>query len=223
MFNKDLKRANHNTLYKVNSNGMIHVQLSLWNCACVKQVLIGWTLIFAYKVQWQQIHRTVEQFSTNQNPGYTMSPSVWLVENCSIAGCICCHWTLYPKINFQPMRTCLMHMQIQWGAVGHVPFRWNLPCIVCYDTPFLDFCRTSNKYPIVSFIPTHRRYQGQHNSEEEIMKKKNKKKTTSTTTHHLQDWSTIHFQNLINSGLFHPYILDRLFVILGVSGVLFHF
>ena len=29
------------------------------NCACVKQVLIGWKLIFGYKVQQQLIHRTV--------------------------------------------------------------------------------------------------------------------------------------------------------------------
>ena len=51
------------------------------NCACVKQVLIGWKLIFGYTVQRQQIHRTVEQFSTNRNPGYRMSPSVWFVKN----------------------------------------------------------------------------------------------------------------------------------------------
>ena len=48
------------------------------NCAWVKQVLIGWKLIFGYKVQWQQIHRTVEWFSTYQNPGYRMSPCIWL-------------------------------------------------------------------------------------------------------------------------------------------------
>ena len=38
-------------------------------CTCVK-VLIGWKLIFGYKVQLQQIHGTVERFSINQNPGY---------------------------------------------------------------------------------------------------------------------------------------------------------
>ena len=40
------------------------------------------------------------------NPGYKMSPSVWLVKNHSTVRCICCRWTLYPKINFQPIRSC---------------------------------------------------------------------------------------------------------------------
>ena len=31
-----------------------------WICTCVKQILIGWKLIFRYMVQWQQIHRTAE-------------------------------------------------------------------------------------------------------------------------------------------------------------------
>ena len=35
--------------------------------ACVKQVLIDWKLFFGYKVQRQQIHGTVERFSTNQD------------------------------------------------------------------------------------------------------------------------------------------------------------
>ena len=111
------------------SNRMIHP----WNCACVKQVLIGWKLIFGYKVQRQQVHRTVEQFfSTNLNPGYRMSPSVWLVESDSTVRRICCRWALYPKINFQPIRICLMHTQIRrewpldmYHSVGHVS-----PCIV---------------------------------------------------------------------------------------------
>ena len=64
---------------------------------CVKQVLTGWKLIFGYKVQRQQIRRTVEWFLTNQNPGYRKSPSVW---------------------------TCLMHMQIRRMTVGHVSFHW---------------------------------------------------------------------------------------------------
>ena len=68
------------------------------NCTCVKQVLIGWKLFFGYKVQRQQIHRTVERFSTNYNPEHRMSPSVWLVDNRSNVRCICCRWTSYPKI-----------------------------------------------------------------------------------------------------------------------------
>ena len=102
------------------------------NCACVKQVLIGWKLIFWYKVQWQQIHRTVEQFSTNQMLGDILYPGFWLVENCSTVRCICCHWTLIPKINFQTIRTCLTHTQFCGMTVGHVSFIGHvLPCIVC--------------------------------------------------------------------------------------------
>ena len=29
-------------------------------CACGKQILTGWKLIFGYMAQWQQIHRTAE-------------------------------------------------------------------------------------------------------------------------------------------------------------------
>ena len=101
------------------------------NCACVKQVLIGWKLIFGYKVQWQQIHHTMEQFSTNQNPGYRMSPSIWLVENHSSVQCICYRWTFYPKIKLQPIRTCLMHAQICGMTVGHVSFHWT--CITLHS------------------------------------------------------------------------------------------
>ena len=103
----------------------IHVQ---WNdtcptvipriCMCIKQVLIGWKLIFGYKVQWQQIHRTVERD--------LVYPGFWLVENCSTVRCIGCHWTLYPKINFQPIRTCLTRTQFRGMTVGHVPFRWTI-------------------------------------------------------------------------------------------------
>ena len=105
----------------------IHVQ---WNdtcptvipriCVCIKQVLLGWKLIFGYKVQWQQIHRTVEWFSTNQTLGDFLYPGFWLVENRCTVWCICCHWTLYPKINFLPIRTCLTHVQFRGITVGHV-------------------------------------------------------------------------------------------------------
>ena len=51
------------------SNGLIHVQRSFREfCVCIKQVLIGWKLIFGYKVQWQQANCTVEQL-TNQTLG----------------------------------------------------------------------------------------------------------------------------------------------------------
>ena len=55
-------------------NGIILAHNSL--CACVKQVLIGWKLIFGYKVQGQRIHRTVERFSTNHR---IHDVSQWLI------------------------------------------------------------------------------------------------------------------------------------------------
>ena len=130
------------------SNGMTHVQQNDTcptvipeNCAGVKQVLIGWKLIFGYKVQRQQIHHTVERFSTNQNPGYRMSPSIWMIENRSTVRCICCRWTLYPKINFQPIRKCLTHEQIRGMTVGHVSFRWT--CIALQSlTRYIPSCKS---------------------------------------------------------------------------------
>ena len=53
-----------------------------------------------------------------------MSPSVWLVENRFAMRCICRRWTLYPKINFQPIRTCLTHTQVRGMTVGQVSYRW---------------------------------------------------------------------------------------------------
>ena len=44
--------------------------------------------------------------STNQTLGDILYPGFWLVKNCSTVRCICFCWTLYPKINFQPIRTC---------------------------------------------------------------------------------------------------------------------
>ena len=62
------------------SSGMIPTVI-LQICACVKQVLIGWKLIFWYKIQWQQIHHTMERFSTSQMLGDILYPGFWLVEN----------------------------------------------------------------------------------------------------------------------------------------------
>ena len=42
----------------------------------------------------------------------------------SAVRCISCHWTTYPKINFQPIRICLKHTQIRRMTVGHVSFCW---------------------------------------------------------------------------------------------------
>ena len=49
-------------------------------------------------VQWQQIQRTVKGC-------------------CSLAfRCICCHWTMYQKTNFQPIRMCLPHAHVTYLA-----------------------------------------------------------------------------------------------------------
>ena len=106
--------------------------------ACVKQVLIGWKLIFGYKVQRQWIHRTVERFSTNQTLGDILYHAFWLVKNRSTVQCICCCWTLYPKIKFQPIRTCLTHAQFRGMTVGHHSVGHVLPCIVWCVTHWID-------------------------------------------------------------------------------------
>ena len=37
----------------------------------------------------------------------------------SAVRCICCHWTMYPNNNFQPIRICLPHAQIRGMTIGH--------------------------------------------------------------------------------------------------------
>ena len=98
---------------------MIHVQRNDTcptviprNSACVKHVLIGWKLIFGYRVQRQQMHHTVEWFSTNQNPGYRMSPSSWLIHvlPCIVRPCLFLIreklFPLLPLYNFFPIVIC---------------------------------------------------------------------------------------------------------------------
>ena len=48
-------------------------------CACVKQVLIGWKLIFGYMIQRQLIHRTMIF-----NQSESRIQDVWLVKNWSL-------------------------------------------------------------------------------------------------------------------------------------------
>ena len=110
------------------SNGIIHVQQSFGKFAK--------KLIFGYKVKRQQIHCTVERFSANQMLGDILYPGFWLVENCSTLRCICCRWTLYPKINFQRIGTCLTHVQFCGMTVGHLSYRWT--CIALHSV-----CRRS--------------------------------------------------------------------------------
>ena len=53
----------------------------------------------------------------------------------SAVWCTCCYWTMYPKKTFQPIRICLMHMQIHGMTVGRVSVRWTqyhlAQCVNC--------------------------------------------------------------------------------------------
>ena len=87
---------------------------------------------FWIQVQRQLIHRTVEWFSTFQTLGDILYPEFWLVESRSFhCAMYLLPWTLYPKINFQPIRTCLTCAQIRGMTVGHVSFRWT--CIALHS------------------------------------------------------------------------------------------
>ena len=68
--------------------------------------MIGWKLIFGYKVQQQQIHCTVEWFLTNQTLEDILYPGFWLVRN----------------------RRCDMNRP-KIDVVGHCLFK-TLPCVI---------------------------------------------------------------------------------------------
>ena len=73
------------TLLEHTMQGDICPTVILRNCACVKQVQIGWKLVFGYKVQRQQIHHT-GWFSTNQDTGWPldMYRSVGRISPCIV-------------------------------------------------------------------------------------------------------------------------------------------
>ena len=112
------------------ANGMIHVQRSFREIA---RALNKFWLVESWFLDTRSIgSRYIAQWTIfDQSESRIQSPSVWLVENCSTVRCICCRWTLYPKINFQPIRTCLTHVQFRGMTVGHVSFRWT--CIVLHS------------------------------------------------------------------------------------------
>ena len=90
----------------------IHVQqidtcptVILRNCVCIKQVLILDTRSNScrYIEQWNI-------FWINQNLGYRMSTSIWLVENRSTVRCICCRPSIVkPPLILSPFAACLWH------------------------------------------------------------------------------------------------------------------
>ena len=77
-------------------------------CACAEQFLIGWKLIFGYKVEWQQIHHTMEQFSTNLTLGdilffKTLPPR-------------------YSRFLFQMLLASVGWSRLLWGGAPQTPF-----------------------------------------------------------------------------------------------------
>ena len=82
------------------SNGMIHVQRSFREFARAFNkfwLVESWFLdTRSYKVIWQQIHRTVEQFSTNQTPGEKKARWTKLKTD----------WNIYKDIQRNHQTTC---------------------------------------------------------------------------------------------------------------------
>ena len=99
------------------SSGRIHVQKSFRKF---------WLVESWYLDTRSSGRRYIAQQKTNEQQPFT----VW---------CFCCHWTMYPKFNFQPIRTWFVEWSLDmYHSIGHV-----LPCIVCYSRPrcpnVLDF------------------------------------------------------------------------------------
>ena len=98
------------------SNGIIHIQRS-----------------------FREFARTLDKFwlvescflDTLSSEGTYIALWKVIVRWSSTVRCICLHWDKYQKINFQPIRTCLMYARIRewpldmYHSVGHVS-----PCIV---------------------------------------------------------------------------------------------
>ena len=93
------------------SNGMIHIQRSCREFARAfnkfslveSWILVRWSSGSRYIVRWKAVVR-------------------WP----SAVRCICCHWTMYPKNSFQPIKICLRHAQIRGMTTGIVSH-----CIMC--------------------------------------------------------------------------------------------
>ena len=114
------------------SNRMIHVQQSFrWFARALNKFWLveSWFLNIQGPAAADTSHsRTI--FDQSDARRYHVS-WIQIGRNHSIVRCICCHRTLYPKINFQPIRTCLTHTQFRGMAVGHVSFRWT--CIALHS------------------------------------------------------------------------------------------
>ena len=108
----------------------------------------------------QRLFREIAHGNDFRPVRYTISPIVWRVENRSTVRRVCCRWTLYPKINFQPIRTCLMHAQIRGTTVGHVSFRWT--CIALHSVIKVYILSLNSVYGLfhtVFYVSTGKRNQ----------------------------------------------------------------
>ena len=94
----------------------------------------------------------VPRNDTNQTLGDILYPGFWLVENRSTVRYICCRWTLYPKIKFQPTRTCLTHAQFRGITVGHVSCCWT--CIALHSV-LLPMDRLNKSVILISRFRTY--------------------------------------------------------------------
>ena len=102
------------------SSGRIHVQRSFRKFACALNKF--WLVESWFLETWSSGSRYIAQRNANEQQPFT----VW---------CICCHWTMYPKINFQPIRTCWMHAQIRRMNEKYVSFHWT--CIALHSVQWL--------------------------------------------------------------------------------------
>ena len=150
------------------SNRMRHVQRSFHEIACVLNkfwLVESWFLDTRssgsrYIAQWNDFRPIRIQDARPIRIQYTgcILASDWLkiIPLCgwkSFHCAICCHWTLYPNINFQWIRNCLTHAQIRRMTVGHVSFRWT--CIALHNVVLLsaDYFSMIIMLPFLTDLP----------------------------------------------------------------------
>ena len=107
------------------SNGMIHIQRSF--CEFARAFNKFWLVESWFLDMWSSGRSFIAQWTA-------------VVRWLSAVQCICCHWTMFPKINFQPIRICLTHAQIHGMTVEHV----SLHSVRCSlrSTTWSSICRT---------------------------------------------------------------------------------